>query len=85
MEHTIEETETNVEPLLGRAVLGTGKRHVTIQSRRRIWNKRKGPTEKNWGNSSWKSSIFMKIEASSSYLGKLGKISGLEDSKKYFN
>lgn len=36
MEHTIEETEANVEPLIGRAVLGTGKRHVTIQSRRRI-------------------------------------------------
>ena len=39
MEHTTEETEANVEPLIGRAVLRTGKRHVTIQSRRRICNK----------------------------------------------
>ena len=36
MEHTTEETEANVEPLIGRAVLRTGKRHVTIQRRRRI-------------------------------------------------
>lgn len=85
MEHTTEETEANVEPLIGRAVLRTGKRHVTIQSRRRIWNKSKGPIEKSWGNSNGKSSIFMKMEASSSYPGKVGKISGLEDSKKYFN